>query len=279
MIEKILKKVKSHKKYKNIADKIVLDEIKKYLKSNPISREDASKKTLGVLDKQTIKGIRANLHKTYSSFQTKNKAKANIYLEELKKTKTKKQLFETTDKLLSLTLSTKERLNDYSKIYRQIFKITGEPRKIIDLGAGLNPFSYPYMGLKKLTYYSYDINTEDIKFLNKYFKLIPDLNGKAEIFDVKNARVSKLPKADVVLMFKLIDILDIKDHKPSEQLITNLFKQNKTKFIVASFATRTLTRRKMNYPKRKWFELMLSRNNLKFFKFQTDNEVFYVVWK
>ena len=33
----------------------------------------------------------------------------------------------------------------------------------------------------------------------------------------------------------------------------------------------------MNKPKRKWFELMLERNNLKFKKFKTDNEVFYVI--
>ena len=78
-------------------------------------------------------------------------------------------------------------------------------------------------------------------------------------------------------MFKLIDLIDKQNHKPSEELITNLFKNKKTKFIVASFATKTLTRKSMNHPNRKWFELMLKRNNLKFNSFNTNNEIFYII--
>jgi hypothetical protein len=35
----------------------------------------------------------------------------------------------------------------------------------------------------------------------------------------------------------------------------------------------------MNFPNRKWFELMLERNSLKFQIITTDNEIFYVISK
>ena len=265
--KKILEHVKKHKKYSSISDEIVIEEIKKQLKSNP---------NIIRIDKQLIKDIRKELHLSYASFQTKKKTKRREYLEMLKKNVDE----ELTKKLLLITLSTKERLNDYKKLYKQIFKITGKPRKIIDLACGLNPVSYPYMNLEKLHYEAYDIDIEDINFLNDYFKIMrpQGLKGKAEILSLQNSKkISNLPSADIIFLFKIIDILDKRNsnHKTSEQLIKQLIP--KTKFIIASFATRTLTRRKMNFPKRKWFELMLDRNHLSFKTIETDNEIYYVI--
>jgi len=276
LTQEILQKVKQNKKYKTISNEIILNEIENYLKSNP------QQKTLNKINKQTIKHIRAKLHKLYTSYQTKNKKNQDAYLQELKTSvnkKSKTQLLKTTNKLLSLTLSTKERLVDYQNIYKQIFKITKKPKTILDLGCGFNPFSYPYMALEKVTYYAYDIDNQDIKFLNNYFKIMNSqgLNTKTKAFilDIRNPkRVSSLPNSDIVFMFKLIDLLTTKQ---SEQIILFLLKKQKTKFIIPSFALKTITRKSMNKPKRKWFELMLSRNNLKFQTFQTDNELFYVV--
>jgi 16S rRNA (guanine(1405)-N(7))-methyltransferase len=266
MINKILSEVKKHKKYSSISDEVVLDEIKKHLKSNP---------NITSIDKQLIKDIRKELHLSYASFQTKKKSQRQKYLIQIRE----KLDDELTKKLLLITLSTKERLNDYKKLYKEIFKITQPPKTIVDLACGLNPVSYPYMGLdNKLTYHAYDIDEDDINFLNDYFDVMKKhgLKGKAEILNLRNeTKVSKIPKSDIIFLFKIIDLLDKKDHKTSEQLIKTLIK--KTEFIVASFATRTLTRKKMNFPKRKWFELMLERNNLKFKIIEKDNEIYYVI--
>jgi len=35
----------------------------------------------------------------------------------------------------------------------------------------------------------------------------------------------------------------------------------------------------MNYPRRGWFEIMLKRLNYNFEKFETSNEIFYIVKK
>jgi 16S rRNA (guanine(1405)-N(7))-methyltransferase len=265
MINKILKKIKEHKKYSSISDEIVIDEIKNYLKSNP---------NVTSIDKQLIKDIRKELHLSYASFQTKKKSQRKNYLIQLRENLDD----ELTKKLLLITLSTKERLKDYKKLYKEIFKITQPPKIIIDLACGLNPVSYPFMNLDKLKYYAYDIDDEDMNFLNDYFEIMKNhgLKGKAEILNLKNKEsISKIPQGDIIFLFKILDILDKKDHKTSEELIMKLIK--KTRFIVASFATRTLTRKKMNFPKRKWFELMLERNNLKFKIIEKENEIYYII--
>jgi hypothetical protein len=263
LTQKIIEKIKASKKYSSISDEILITEIEKYLKSNP-EIEKTEKIT-----KQDIKNIRAKLHKLYSSYQTKKKKKQDVYLEEL-----------DTNKLLSITISTKERIKDYKWIYKKIFRITGKPKTIIDLGSGLNPLSFPLMDLESVNYFSYDVDEKDIEFLNKYFKVMKNkgLNGKASFIDVRNTeKIKQLPKSDIVFLFKVIDIIDIKNHKSSEELIKQLIK--KTNYIVASFATKTITRKQMNFPNRKWFELMLKRLNLKFKTIKTDNEIYYVAFE
>lgn len=278
MIDNILQEVKKNKKYKTIDDSIVKLAIKEHF-NNKIPK---------TIKKQDIKNIRANLHKTYSLYQTKKKSKREKYLTELKQLlahktistqKTREQLFEITNKILSTNISTKERLNDYPSIYQKIFEITNNPETIVDLASGINPLSFPYMQLKSVIYNSYDIDTEDIKFINNYFKLMkPAIKGKASILDINNIKsINKLPKSDIILLWKIIDIIDKKNHKPSEKLIKELIK--KTKYIIASFSTKTITRKKMNFPHRKWFELMLARNDFLWTKFNTNNELFYVIHK
>lgn len=288
MVYQIINQVKKNKKYKTISDSIVRKEIEKYLESNKI-------KKIEEITRDDIKNIRAKLHKAYSSFQTRKKNKRYLYLEELKRLlKIKKpqsrdinnidniNINNITDNLLSITLSTKERLKDYTIIYKKIFEITGKPKSIADFGAGLNPLSYSLMNLKELNYYSYDIDEEDIKFLNQYFDIMKKqkLNGKAAILDIRNLNeTSEIPAVDIIFLFKVIDIINQseKDFKLSEEIIKELIK--KAKFVVASFATKTITGKTMNHPNRKWFELMLQRNNLNFKIIKTDNEIFYVISK
>jgi hypothetical protein len=269
-LEEIIRKVKSHKKYSSISDDIVKKEIKNFYK-----------RFGGHLysEKEFIKKVRARLHRFYSSFQTKGKQKRTKLLEDFKKIileqKTNKNLLSFTKLILSTMLSTKERLDNYPLIYKNIFRITEKPKIIIDLGSGINPLSFPLMNISNLTYYAYDIDEKDIKFLNEYFKIMEQkgLKGKAKILDITNINdIQKLQKSDIVFIFKVLDFMD---NKTKENLITTLIK--KTEFIIASFPTRTITRKPMNFPRRKGFELMLKRNNLKFKIIKTNNETFYVI--
>jgi 16S rRNA (guanine(1405)-N(7))-methyltransferase len=263
-IIQILQQIKSSKKYKTLSDEIILKEINSYLKSNP-------KKSVS---KFMLKEIKTKLHRMYSSYQTSKKCKREKYLNELKQNP--KNIYIIQD-ILSTNISTKERLEDYESLYQEIFSITRKPKTIVDLGCGLNPISFPYMNLTSVNYHAYDIDESDINFLNEFFKIEKIIiQGNAEILDINNeSSINKIPNSDIVFLFKIIDIIDINNHKPSEELIKSLIK--KTKFIVASFAIKTIAGNQMNFPKRKWFELMLNRLGIEFHIIKKRNEIYYIL--
>jgi len=77
-------------------------------------------------------------------------------------------------------------------------------------------------------------------------------------------------------LFKVLDPLEQgKGHKLSEVLI----KAIPAKWIVVSFATKTVAGKPMRHPERGWIERMLDRIGYKFSKFKTSNELFYIIQK
>ena len=141
LIDELLIHVKDNKKYRSISDDIVNSEIENYLKKNP---------RITKIDKISIKEIRKGLHRLYSSYQTRKKNKGEDYLKELSSSKTNNDILRSTEKLLGMTLSTKERLKDYKEIYKKIFNSSMDPKTIVDIGCGFNPLSYPLMKIKEL---------------------------------------------------------------------------------------------------------------------------------
>ncbi|MEN9626657.1 MAG: rRNA (guanine1405-N7)-methyltransferase RmtE [archaeon] len=280
MEDKIISLIKNNKKYKTISDELVQREIQLYLKQHPQLREEEIKKSES---KKMIKEIRKKLHRVYASYQTKKKNKRNSYLQEIKKSveeNNDKKIKQAAKKILATAISAKERVEDYESIYKKIFSVTGKPRVIIDIGAGLNPISFPFMNLESVTYYAYDIDNADIQFINDYFDIMKQkgLNGKAELLDIRNSqKISERSLADMVFMFKIIDLIDTKKKKTSGEIIKKFFEENKTKYIIASFATKTLTRKNMNLPRRIGFENMLIHLKLIFQSFSIENEIFYVI--
>jgi len=264
----ILKEIKQSKKYKTLSEEVINEEIQKYLKRNPNHER--------YKDKKILKDIKTELHKIYGSFQTNSRGKREKYLEELK---ISPDNIELAKKILLTNSSTKERLENYEEIYKKVFEITGKPTSILDLGCGLNPFSFLMMKLDKLDYYAYDIDNADISLLNDYFFNIKEkITGKAETINLATmdeSEIKNLPRVDVCFMFKLVDVLDRKDHKQSEKIISNL----NSNWIVVSFSKRTLTGQMMNFPYRGWIERMLERVGLEFKILDFENEVFYVVKK
>ena len=277
--ELLIKKIKQNKKYTSLSDALVEKEIVSFLNRNPQLKKDHLKKSEMI---KIIKEVRKILHRFYASYQTKKKYGREEILADLLggiEKRDEKIIKESVKEILSTTLATKERLDNYETVYKKIFAITGQPRVIVDLGAGLNVFSFPFMNLKSLTHYAYDIDEKDIKFLNNYLYLMQPigLEGSAEILDIRTCDPELFPDSDMVFMFKLIDLIDTKKKKYSRSIIKDLFEKNKTLFVVASFATRTLSRKKMNLPKRVGFEKMLAQLNLSFMSFSTNNEIFYII--
>ncbi len=79
---------------------------------------------------------------------------------------------EACRRILSAHASTRERLPILEAFYRGIFEAVGKPDTILDLACGLNPFTFPWMGLpSSVHYYAYDIHRPRLDLINHYFRL------------------------------------------------------------------------------------------------------------
>lgn len=258
---KLVNKIKKKKELRGVAYAIVSDKINSFLSKNPkilkqISESKNIEKSSAV--KKCIKDVRSSLRRIAGSFEIDDKDRE--FLVEQNK----------ISELLATHSSTKERLDYYAEIYDKILLIAGKPKSVLDIGCGLNPLSFP---LKDVLYYACDINKDNLKLVEKYFQK-NSIEGKTFFYDV--AKIEKdLPRADVCFLFKILDIVELKGHKIAEKIIISI----PCKHIVVSFATKTLSGKKMKRPRRIWFERMLGRLKLKWTNFEVENEMFYVVEK
>ena len=88
----------------------------------------------------------------------------------------------------------------------------------------------------------------------------------------------KIPKADIVFMFKFLDPIEKaygKGHKLAEEIIQCV----KAMYVVASFAKKTLSGKTMRHSYRGWIERMLDRLERRYWKIETGKEIYYVIKK
>ena len=222
-----------------------------------------------------IKTVRSQLRRVYGLFRDDSKERKRFVQELLKASVPKRN--NLIKQILSTHSSTQERLSSYEKLYAKIFAITGKPKIILDLGSGINPFSFPYMKLPECSYYAFDINEEEIGSINQYFQLLHKENdsftGKAVVADLLTV---KFPKADLCFLFKMTDVIDKgKGHKKTEELLTKI----PAKYVVVSFATKTMSGKEMTAPRRSWMEWLCKRLGYGYTILEFQNESFYVVEK
>lgn len=270
--------IKKKKELQHITDDFVKEQLLAYLRQEhklfKSLRENChpKSKSYGIV----IKQVRARLRKAYGLFRD-DPVKRQKLIETLSVAPIAAQK-KVIDAILSTHASTKERLPIYAHLYAKIFALTGKPGVILDLGCGINPFSFSYMGLKKCTYFAYDINEEEINALNKYFSLlhqkIPHFEGQASAADIM--QMQKIPPSDICFLFKMTDILDKnKGHKATEEML----KKIPAKYIVVSFATKTMSGKEMTAPRRSWMEWLCKRLGYQYTIIEFPNELFYVIKK
>jgi len=276
IILSLIKDIKKKKELSGVDESIIKRELKTYFEKN---KKSLSKLVQYQIEKQlkksaeyekALKAIRAKMHESYGMFQAPKNA------EEIKQHFLRKlharQLSEDDYKLiLSSHLSTKERFDSYPQIYGQIFKII-KPKVILDLGCGLNPLSYHYLG-RKVRYIASDIDKGNLDFIQQFFNL-SGIDGKTLLLNLQYKEdIQKLVfiECDICFMFKLLEI----DKRIAEDIVSAA----NAKYIIASFSTINLKGEIMARPEREWFEKMLHRLKLKFSTFKTENEIFYVIRK
>lgn len=277
IIDKLVTLIKDKKELYFLNHDLVEKELEKYLKNNKrlveklsvLSANDKVKKTGDI--NSLIKNMRSLFYDNYTAFQTTQTPKREALLKELAlKLKKKECALDTIKKLLDTHVSTKERLPYYKRFYEEIFAEIGEPKSIFEIGCGMNPISYALMGLDKVKYTATDLSFDEMEFLNDYFSLMKDtgLDGSALALDINKDDISKY-KADALFAFKLLDLVD---SKTAEKVLNA-----NCRWLVISFSTKTISRRKMMQARRSGFQKMLRRLELDYVTRTVGDELIYFV--
>ncbi len=247
MFEDIINQIKRKKPLDRLDNDFINYFIETFLKRNQKIKLKFQNDKLKKKDiKEVVKGTRNILNRAYSQFWLDDTINVDSHKSYI------------------------ERKDFYKELYKKIFEITGKPRKILDLGAGLNVLSYHL--IKDCYFVATELTNYDCELLKEYFK---KNKINSEIMKTNLLVDRDFPEADVCFMFKILDSLDLESHKISEELI----KCVKARYLVVSFSKVTTRNKKMNYPRRGWFERMLKRLGYKFNKLEFSNEIFYVVKK
>ncbi len=193
------------------------------------------------LDEEKIKLTRDLLRKVFSAF-------ASTKILSLKD--------KSYEWILRKHLSTRERLPYYEEIYRRILKGLDKRVSVIDLGSGINGFSYNFF--ERVGYDADYLGVEAIGQLvelsNHYFKK-EKLSGKTvhlSLFELEKTRdlIKKTKTPRIVFLFKTIDSLEMLERDYSKKLLSEIVHLSDR--VVVSFATRSMIKREKFKVKRNW---------------------------
>ncbi len=265
--DRIISRIKKRKGLENADDDIVAGKVKYFLSHNKRALQKLSKaEDFSQIErsrelKALIKHVRAELRTVYGIFIDKSLASVK---DDLEKGKVREK------KALSSHRSSKERMGFYRDFYRRIFSITGKPFSIIDIAAGMNPFSFPYMGIGSGVYYiALELNQNDADLIQKYFDAA-SIKGNALKHDIKEKPIRY--RADIAFAFKIFDMLDSK-------IAERIIKELNVKWIAASFSTKTVSKKDMKAKRRAGFQKMLRRLGMEYKTLEFPNEIVYVIKK
>lgn len=199
----------------------------------------------------------------------------------------------TSGKLLSLKdkepewilrkhISTRERLPYYSELYKKLLNDFDmqESLSVIDLGAGVNGFSYNYLFElnKKIDYIGVEAVGQLVDLMNYYFKT-RGLNARAiheSLFELEKIKkyLEQIKEKKIIFLFKTLDSLEMLESDYSKKLLLELVPLA-DRFVV-SFATRSLVARKKFNVKRSWIKNFIKENFKVIDEFELGDEIYVV---
>lgn len=157
--------------------------------------------------------------------------------------------------ILRKHISTRERLSHYQEIYKRILGDCKEA-SIIDLGAGINGFSYNFFVKSgvKINYIAIESVGQLAELMNFYFKK-NRLNARTihmSLFEKEKVRetIKRSKKPRIIFLFKVIDALETLKRDYSQELISEIISLSDK--IVVSFAMKSLGNRQKFRAKRDW---------------------------
>jgi len=132
--------------------------------------------------------------------------------------------------------STRERLAHLDTFYPRIWQHSGVPRRVLDLGCGLNPLALPWMGIGDATYLAIDADRRPLEAVRGFLDLVGQPH-RVEARDLVGGPPDDI--ADVALLLKLVTTLDRQDGEAAARLLRGL----RAGHAVVSFPARSLAGR------------------------------------
>lgn len=278
----LLTEIKSKTQISELDDDYILNKLQSYFLTNGDIRKKLEKEFLEKQQKiikskqfkEVVKEIRKEIGIVYGSFLTQDFTKKEKLLENIKN---KNEIVE----LLKLHKSTRERVDYYEKIYKQIFMWYTPKIGICDLACGLNPLSYILIEeiiKTKPYYYASDLNPKDMDYLNSFFKKFK-INGIAKSYDITTMSFlldKKFQECDLVFLFKALDSFEFAKKNISKEILEKL----PQKYIVVSFPTKSLvSKEEFKIEKRNWLFNFLNKKGWNYQTFEVENELFILINK
>jgi 16S rRNA (guanine(1405)-N(7))-methyltransferase len=136
------------------------------------------------------------------------------------------------EQILRTHVSTAERVDDLETVFDAIWALTGQPKRVMDLACGLNPFALPWMGAID-AYLACDIDMGLAGCIGKFFGNMK-FNGHSVCHDL----LVTMPKweADVVFLFKVLPCLEQQENGASLAIL----KAIQAPHIVVSFPSQSI---------------------------------------
>jgi 16S rRNA (guanine(1405)-N(7))-methyltransferase len=224
-IDEIVSNVQASRKYRHVCAATI----------RRIAVEEAAKRDT---PKAAIKATKSRLHQAYSAYEAQlSYAQAYEDLDAAYATGDPKAIRAVLHRLLARHASTRERLPILHRFYDAVFAHTGVPHVLLDLACGLNPLALPWMHLDPgATYFAYDIDTERVAFLNRFFALA-GVEGRAYCQDL----ICDPPEqqGDVALLLKTATCLERQRRGSTLALLDGL----NVAHVAVTFPVKSLGRR------------------------------------
>ena len=219
------------------------------------------------VDSEKVKLTRDLLRKSFSGF-------------------TSRKILSLKDKdaewILRKHLSTRERLPFYEEVYQRLLKGLKKDISIVDLGAGINGFSFEYFKKVdfKVKYVGVEAVGQLVDLMNYYFKN-NNFSAKAihlSLFDLEKVRkiIQEVSKPKVLFLFKVLDSLEMLEKNYSKKLLLEIVPLAER--VVVSFATRSMLKRTRFKVDRTWIIKFLEENFNVLEDFEIGSER-YIVFK
>lgn len=273
----------------NIASKQEL--IEKIIQKKEFSR--LAKKDVELAFEKFDKGIYLDIEKIKLTRDLLRKAFSGFTSQKILKIRNK-----SSDWILKKHLSTKERMPYYKEVYGRILKGIGAPLgvcpkghkpqpeelggkvSIIDLGAGVNGFSYNHFldFNVDINYFGVESVGQLVDLMNYYFKN-EKIKGKVfhlSLFELENIKdlIKQTKKPKIIFLFKTLDSLEMLKKDYSKKLLQEITPLAER--VAISFATKSMRKRTKFKVDRSWIHNFIQENFIIIDDFEIGGERYIV---